>query len=67
VTATIRVREDLCIGGGQCVFAAPDLFAQRDEDGVVVLLAERPAPEQVSAARRAAALCPVSAISVTDV
>lgn len=43
---------------------APDLFDQRDEDGVAFLLEEIPSPEQESSAKEAVALCPASAIRV---
>lgn len=60
----IEIDEDKCIGAGQCVLSAPELFDQRDEDGVVVLLDEAPEPERQAAAQEAAALCPAAAITV---
>lgn len=54
----------MCIGAGQCVFTAPDLFDQRDDDGVAFLLKQSPSPEQESFAKEAEALCPASAIRV---
>lgn len=45
---------------------APEVFDQRDEDGVVVLLNPNPTPEQAEGARRAAAACPAQAIHVEE-
>ena len=60
----IELDQDMCIGAGQCVMTAPDLFDQRDDDGTAFLLQESPSPEQESAAKEAEALCPASAIRV---
>lgn len=60
----VLVDEDLCVGGGQCVLAAPEVFDQREEDGVVMLLEEHPSDEHVEAVRRAELLCPAAAITV---
>jgi len=34
-----------CVAAGQCVVVAPEVFDQREEDGVVILLTETPAAE----------------------
>ena len=62
----ISVDLDKCVGGGQCVFAAPEVFDQRDEDGLVVLLQERPAPELHEAVREAVHACPAVAIEINE-
>ena len=53
-TMKITVDEDKCCAAGSCVLAAPDVFDQRDEDGIVVLLDAEPAgvPVVVDVARR---------------
>lgn len=61
----ITVDTDKCVGGGQCVLAADDLFDQ-DDDGIVTLLEAAPAPDRLDDARAAARLCPASAIEVDD-
>jgi ferredoxin len=58
----IAVDQDKCVSSGQCVLNAAEVFDQRDEDGVVVLLDEAPAAEQAENVRRAAAACPALAI-----
>ena len=58
----IEIDQEKCIGAGQCVLAAPDVFDQRDEDGLVELLDEEPDASQWTATREAAALCPAAAI-----
>ncbi|CAM5342651.1 Ferredoxin OS=Streptomyces glaucescens OX=1907 GN=SGLAU_30780 PE=4 SV=1 [Streptomyces glaucescens] len=60
----IIVDQDKCCGSGGCVLAAPDVFDQRDEDGVVVLLTPEPAQDQFRAVQGAAASCPSSAIAL---
>jgi ferredoxin len=60
----IEVDELRCVGGGQCVMVAPDLFDQRDEDGVVILLEATPSEDREDAARRAELVCPAAAIRV---
>ncbi|WP_344252036.1 ferredoxin [Actinoplanes campanulatus] len=62
----VTVDEDKCIGAGQCAFTAPHVFDQRDEDGVVILLAEIPPAADEPAARDAATLCPAGVIKILD-
>ncbi|EID71884.1 MULTISPECIES: ferredoxin [Rhodococcus] len=62
----IHIIEDKCVGGGQCVLAAPDVFDQRDEDGVAVLLVEDPPVELHDGIREAARLCPAVAIELAE-
>lgn len=45
---------------------APEIFDQRDDDGVVVLLDPHPSGEQTEGARRAAAACPALAIHIEE-
>ena len=59
----ISVDEDKCIGAGQCVAAAAaEVFDQRDEDGVVVLLFPVAPAGTEDGVRYAAAVCPAQAI-----
>ncbi|MCE6998627.1 ferredoxin [Saccharothrix sp. S26] len=60
----VRVDEDKCCGAGSCVLAAPEVFDQRDEDGVVVLLDPEPAEHLHAAVREAAEVCPAAAIAL---
>ncbi len=62
----VRVDEEKCIGAGHCVLAAPDVFDQRDDDGIVVLLEPEPASELYEEVRKAAALCPALAIEIDE-
>lgn len=50
------------MAAGQCVLIAPEVFDQRDEDGIVVLLEESPGPELHDAVRESAVACPAAAI-----
>ncbi|MEU7800496.1 ferredoxin [Micromonospora arborensis] len=62
----IEVDTELCTGAGQCVIAAPGVFDQRDDDGIVVLLRANPPAEAQDAVRRAALLCPTRAIRMEE-
>lgn len=62
----ITIDEEKCCGAGQCVLAAPEVFDQRDEDGIVVLRNANPPEEQGAAVRDAAAVCPAAAIAVHE-
>ena len=60
----VAVDQDKCIAAGQCVAAAPDVFDQRDEDGVVVLVKATPDAAEEAGVRRAAGVCPALAIQI---
>lgn len=62
----VVVDEAKCCGAGQCVLVAPEVFDQRDEDGIVVLLEPEPAEDLHPAVREAAAVCPAAAIEVSE-
>ncbi|MFI6348574.1 ferredoxin [Streptomyces sp. NPDC050560] len=62
----VHLDQDKCVASGQCVMAAPDVFDQRDEDGVAVLLTPLPAPDTEDDVRQAVAVCPALALRVTD-
>ncbi|OIJ84723.1 ferredoxin [Streptomyces sp. MUSC 14] len=61
----IAIDHDRCIGAGQCALIAPEVFDQGD-DGLALLLADRPGAAQAPAVREAAESCPLSAITVTE-
>ncbi|MEU8998360.1 ferredoxin [Streptomyces caniferus] len=60
----VIVDEDKCVGAGQCVLAAGEVFDQREDDGVVVLLDAAPPHALHSSVEDAAARCPALAIEV---
>jgi ferredoxin len=62
----IILDQEKCVGSGQCVMSAPDVFDQRDEDGIAVLLTEDPGEDQREAVEQAARVCPALAIQVTS-
>ncbi|MFF3377141.1 ferredoxin [Streptomyces sp. NPDC002680] len=62
----VVVDEEKCVAAGQCVNAAMDVFDQRDEDGIVVLLDENPPAELAEDVRNAAAVCPALAIRIEE-
>jgi len=62
----VIVDEAKCCGAGTCVMLAPDVFDQRDDDGIVILLDEHPAEALHATVREAASVCPGVAISVSE-
>jgi ferredoxin len=62
----VTVDQDKCVSSGQCVLNAGEVFDQRDDDGVVILLTDNPAPDQAGNARNAAAACPALAIDIEE-
>ncbi|MBO0884842.1 MAG: ferredoxin [Mycobacterium sp.] len=60
----VSVDQDKCVSSGQCVLAAENVFDQRADDGVVVLLSDNPPHELHDGVREAAAMCPALAITV---
>lgn len=62
----VIIDQDKCCGAGQCVVAAPTVFDQRDEDGIVVLLEEHPDPALRDDVLFAVKVCPALAIRVEE-
>ncbi|WP_225633007.1 ferredoxin [Streptomyces solaniscabiei] len=59
----ITVDMNLCESHGQCVFAAPEIFSFDDDDYLVYESAPRDA--LLDRAEKAAAVCPVRAITLS--
>ena len=57
--------KDVCIGSGNCVFAAPEVFDQGD-DGLVDVLEPVVAAGHEKVARDAVRRCPSGAISLSE-
>ena len=62
----IHVDQRKCVGAGQCAMTVPQVFDQREEDGVVVLLQDHAEQSLEPAVRKAAKLCPAQAIRVEE-
>ena len=62
----VAVDQDKCVSSGQCVLNADEVFDQRDDDGVVILLNDSPSTDQADSARKAAAACPALAIDIEE-
>ncbi|MFI2264310.1 ferredoxin [Streptomyces tubercidicus] len=62
----ITVDEVKCCGAGQCVLIAPEVFDQREDDGIVILLDAEPPAEQHDAVRESASVCPAAAIMLDE-
>lgn len=62
----VTIDQNACASSGNCVMNAPEVFDQRDDDGVVVLLDETPGDDLAEGTRRAATACPASAIHIEE-
>jgi ferredoxin len=62
----IQADQDKCCGSGMCVLTAPDVFDQRDSDGIVELLVPEPPQTAWPDVRDAAAGCPSRAIELDE-
>ena len=55
-----------CIAGGNCVLSCSEVFDQRDSDGTVHVLNERPALTLRKKVRQAVDLCPGQVFTIED-
>jgi ferredoxin len=62
----VRIDQDKCLGYGNCVLAAPEVFEIGDDDGVVHALVEQPDDSLRSKVEQAVAVCPTSALSIAS-
>jgi ferredoxin len=62
----VFVDQEKCVAAGSCVMAAADVFDQRDEDGIVVLLNPEPSEDLAEDVRQAASVCPALAITIEE-
>ncbi|HRI94045.1 MAG TPA: ferredoxin [Nocardioides sp.] len=60
----VEVDQEACCGTGLCVVVAPDVFGQREDDGVVTLLLSSPPLSRHADVIEAAASCPANVIQV---
>ncbi|MGH1553804.1 ferredoxin [Streptomyces sp. L7] len=62
----VELDEPKCVAAGQCVMAAPDVFDQREDDGIAIILNADPGEELYDGVREAAAICPAAAIHLVE-
>lgn len=62
----VTIDQEKCCAAGTCVTLAPDVFDQRDEDGVVILLNAQPPADLHAIVREAANVCPAMAIVLNE-
>ena len=64
--ARVSVDQDRCCASGQCVLLVPEVFDQREQDGVVRLRVSEPDVSLLLDVREAANLCPAAAITLEE-
>ncbi|WP_416416387.1 ferredoxin [Paenarthrobacter aromaticivorans] len=57
------INVDKCVGAGVCALAAPEVFDQNDDDGIIVVLDPNPPREQAQRIQDAATRCPAAVIT----
>ncbi|GCB53082.1 ferredoxin [Streptomyces sp. NL15-2K] len=62
----VELDEPKCVASGQCVMAAPEVFDQRDEDGIAFVLDDKPPADSLDDVREAVAICPAAAIRLVE-
>lgn len=62
----VSIDRGRCVGSGNCVYIAPDIFSQDDDDGMVILLTEQPGASLSEAVAEAARQCPSMAIQLKE-
>lgn len=58
----VVVDRSACVGAGLCVLSAGSVFDQSDEDGLVVLLQDRPGAQDLAGVEQAVHRCPSRAL-----
>ncbi|GAA1459834.1 ferredoxin [Williamsia maris] len=58
----VTLDQDKCVGSGQCITAAPEVFDQRDDDGISFVVDPDPPATSIPEVEQAAAVCPALAI-----
>lgn len=63
---TVRIDQTRCIGSGQCVLAAPDVFDQSDDDGLGIVMIAEPSAGLLPGVRDAVERCPAGVVSLEE-
>lgn len=61
----VSIDPSRCMASGNCVLAAPQVFAQ-DEDGLVVVLQSEPGAALRAGVEEAVRACPAAVITLQD-
>lgn len=62
----VAAKYEACVGHGQCLLAAPDVFDLPDDEDHVVILDEHPDESLRADVVRAVGMCPMAALSIVD-
>ena len=58
----VQADREVCVGAGNCVLTAPDVFDQ-DDDGLVTLLDPNPPTARDGDVEKAVRMCPSGAVT----
>ncbi|KOV80194.1 ferredoxin [Nocardia sp. NRRL S-836] len=62
----VRIDQERCIGAGQCVLAAPEVFDQSDETGTGLVLLPEPPASLLPGVRDAVDRCPAGVVTLEE-
>jgi ferredoxin len=62
----VTADREVCIGSGNCVFSAPAVFDQDDDEGLVVVLTAQVDDQDADAVQNAVVNCPSGALRIVD-
>jgi ferredoxin len=65
-TMRVIVQTQKCIASGTCTLTCPQVFEQRDEDGVVHVVDEHPSLALLAKIRQVVDLCPALVFRLED-
>nr|WSZ95509.1 ferredoxin [Streptomyces sp. NBC_00857] len=66
IEARIVADRERCVGAGQCVLTAPELFDQSEDDGMVVVLADEVGADDLDKVRETVHICPSGALALKE-
>ncbi|WP_348775310.1 ferredoxin [Solwaraspora sp. WMMD937] len=65
-TGPVAIDRERCLGSGQCLAMAPEVFDQDEEDGLVIFRGGTPPAAVTADIENAVHNCPAVALSITN-
>ena len=63
----VSIDRGKCVGSGNCVYIAPEVFRQSDDDGIAILLTDEPLENLSRIVADAGRQCPSMAIKIEEI